>query len=218
DRVHHDRLMARLAQRIEDRRLLWLIRQMLKTKVVMPDGVVVATEEGAPQGGPLSPLLSNIVLDELDWELEERGHRFVRYADDCNIYVRSVRAGERVHEATRRFLEKRLRLRLNDEKSGVRSPEETHFLGFCFREGDAGRTEVCLSKRSRERLSKKIVELTPRLFGQSLATLFANCNVYLKGWISAFKVCTRMERETLKRIDGHIRRRIRALIVRRLKR
>lgn len=96
DRVHHDRLMARLAQRIEDRRLLRLIRQMLKAKVVMPDGVVVATEEGAPQGGPLSPLFSNIVLDELDWDLEERGHRFVRYADDANIYVRSERAGHRV--------------------------------------------------------------------------------------------------------------------------
>jgi RNA-directed DNA polymerase len=218
DCVNHQRLLARLGKKIEDGRVLDLIRRMLQAKVVMPDGTRVLTQEGTPQGGPLSPLLSNVVLDELDWELERRGLRFVRYADDCNIYVRSVRAGERVHEATRRFLEKRLRLRLNDEKSGVRSPEETHFLGFCFREGKAGQIEVCLSKRSRERLSRKIVELTPRLFGQSLATLFANCNVYLKGWISAFKVCTRMERDTFRRIDGHIRRRIRALIVRRLKR
>jgi RNA-directed DNA polymerase len=218
DTVNHQRLLAHLGKKIADGRLLDLIRRMLKAKVVMPDGTRVLTQEGAPQGGPLSPLLSNVVLDELDRELERRGLRFVRYADDCNIYVRSVRAGERVLEATRRFLERRLRLKLNDEKSGVRSPEETHFLGFCFCEGEAGRIEVCLSKRSRERLNRKVVELSPRCFGQSLATLFANCNAYLKGWISAFKVCTRKEADTFRRVDGHLRRRIRALIIRRLKR
>jgi RNA-directed DNA polymerase len=191
---------------------------MLKATVVMPDGTRVLTQEGTPQGGPLSPLLSNVVLDELDRELMRRGLRFVRYADDCNIYVCSVRAGERVLEATRRFLERRLRLKLNEEKSGVRSPGETHFLGFCFCEGETGEVEVCLSKRSRARLNQKIVELTPRTFGQSLATLFANCNAYLKGWISAFKVCTRKETDTFRRVDGHLRRRIRALIIRRKKR
>lgn len=106
---------------------------MLKAKVVMPDGVVVSTEEGTPQGGPLSPLLSNIVLDELDWELQERGHRFVRYADDCNIYVRSERSGQRVMESIVRFISKRLRLKVNPTKSAVARPEERHFVGFRLR-------------------------------------------------------------------------------------
>jgi RNA-directed DNA polymerase len=119
DRVHHERLMARLGQRVSDPRLLVLIRRMLKAKVVMPDGVVVATEEGTPQGGPLSPLLSNIVLDELDREFDRRGHRFVRYADDCNIYVRSERAGKRVMATVSRFIESRLRLKVNTAKSAV---------------------------------------------------------------------------------------------------
>ncbi len=122
DRVHHQRLHARLAQRVEDGRLLALIGRMLKTKVVMPNGVKVATEEGVPQGGPLSPLLSNIVLDELDWELCRRGHRFVRYADDCNIYVRSERAGLRVMASVTRFVERRLRLKVNSSKSAVALP------------------------------------------------------------------------------------------------
>ena len=119
DRVHHQRLLARLGQKVEDRRLLDLIHRMLKAKVVMPDGVVVATEEGVPQGGPLSPLLSNVVLDELDRELEQRGHRFVRYADDCNIYVRSERSGQRVMASIVRFIERRLRLKVNQDKSAV---------------------------------------------------------------------------------------------------
>jgi len=117
DRVHHERLMARLGRRVKDLRLLALVRRMLKAKVVMPDGVVVASEEGTPQGGPLSPLLSNIVLDELDGELARRGHRFVRYADDCNIYVRSERAGKRVMATVVRFIESRLRLKVNAAKS-----------------------------------------------------------------------------------------------------
>jgi RNA-directed DNA polymerase len=119
DRVHHERLLARLRTRVHDDRVLSIIRRMLKAKVVMPDGVVVSTEEGTPQGGPLSPLLSNIVLDELDRELDQRGHRFVRYADDCNIYVRSERAGHRVMQSVTRFLEVRLRLSVNRDKSAV---------------------------------------------------------------------------------------------------
>jgi group II intron reverse transcriptase/maturase len=130
DRVHHERLLARLQERVKDPSLVQLIRRMLKAKVVMPDGVVVATEEGAPQGGPLSPLLSNIVLDELDRELERRGHRFVRYADDCNIYVRSERAGQRVMASITRFIEGRLRLKVNAAKSAVAKPGQRHFLGF----------------------------------------------------------------------------------------
>ncbi|WP_437645061.1 group II intron reverse transcriptase/maturase [Sorangium sp. So ce362] len=130
DRVHHDRLLARIELRVKDRRLIDLIRRMLKAKVILPNGVVVSTEEGAPQGGPLSPLLSNIVLDELDWELERRGHRFVRYADDVNIYVRSERSGERVMASVVRFIESRLRLKVNAAKSAVARPEERHFVGF----------------------------------------------------------------------------------------
>lgn len=133
DRVHHQRLMSQLEQRVSDRRVLKLIYAMLKVSVVMPDGVCVNTDEGVPQGGPLSPLLSNIVLDELDQELEERGHRFVRYADDCNIYVRSERAGERVMASVVSFIERRLRLKVNAAKSAVARPEERHFVGFRLR-------------------------------------------------------------------------------------
>jgi RNA-directed DNA polymerase len=131
DTVHHDRLMARLKQDISDKRVLWLVNQYLKAGV-MVNGVVMETEEGTPQGGPLSPLLSNIVLDELDRELEQRGHRFVRYADDCNIYVRSQRAAERVLESVRGYVEKKLRLRVNQEKSAVDLATRRKFLGFSF--------------------------------------------------------------------------------------
>jgi len=169
DRVNHDRLVARLEQRVKDCRILQLIRRMLKAKVVMPDGVVVRTEEGAPQGGPLSPLLSNIVLDELDWELDRRGHRFVRYADDSNIYVRSERSGKRVMASVVRFLERRLRLKVNTAKSAVARPEERHFVGFrLWREPLDGETEVLLSRRTKERIDEKVRELTPRTWGQSL--------------------------------------------------
>ena len=133
DRVHHQRLLDRIAQRVSDRRLLALVRRMLKAGVVMPDGTKIAVTEGTPQGGPLSPLLSNIVLDELDWELERRGHRFVRYADDSNIFVRSARAGERVMASIRHFLERRMRLKVNEEKSGIRQPHQVHFLGALSR-------------------------------------------------------------------------------------
>ena len=145
--------MARLAQRVSDRQLLDLIGRMLRAKVVMPDGVKVSTEEGVPQGGPLSPLLSNIVLDELDWELDRRGHRFVRYADDQNVYVRSERAGQRVMASLTDFIERRLRLKVNASKSAVARPEERHFLGFSLRrKPEDGEVEVVLSNRSKKRL------------------------------------------------------------------
>jgi RNA-directed DNA polymerase len=130
DRVHHQRLLDRMSQRVTDRRVLDLVRRMLKAAVVMPDGTRVAVAEGTPQGGPLSSLLSNIVLDEFDQELARRGLRFVRYADDANIFVRSERAGVRVMASLRRFLEQRLRRHVNEEKSAVRRPEQVHFLGF----------------------------------------------------------------------------------------
>src|SRR5437899_3570773 len=133
----------------------------------LPDGTKMATEHGTPQGGPLSPLLSNIVLDEWDQELERRGLRFVRYADDCNIFVRSERAGQRVMESTRKFLERKLRLQINEEKSSVTSPENVHFLGFRFSIGDGNYVKVKLSTKTKARLGAKIRELTPRSWGHS---------------------------------------------------
>jgi RNA-directed DNA polymerase len=219
DRVNHDRLMSRLEERVKDRRLLRLIRQMLKAQVVMPDGVVVSMQEGTPQGGPLSPLLSNIVLDELDNELSQRGHRFVRYADDCNIYVRSERAGKRVMASVTNFIENRLRLKVNVTKSAVARPEERHFLGFRLRrEPMDGSVEVLLSKRSKERINEKIRELTPRNFGQSLKDCIRGINAYLLGWIGFFWICTDAEVQTLHNLDAHLRRRLRALLLKQWKR
>lgn len=219
DRVHHDRLMARLEQRVKDWRLLRLIRQMIEAKVVMPNGVVVSTEEGTPQGGPLSPLLSNIVLSELDWELDRRGHRFVRYADDGNIYVRSERAGKRVMASVTRFIERRLRLKVNAAKSAVAKPEERHFVGFRLRrEPKDGQVEVLLSKRSKDRLDENVRRLTPRNFGQSLEGCIRRINEYLVGWTGFFWICTEAERATLDAVDAHIRRRLRAIVLRHWKR
>jgi len=218
DGVNHQRLMARLSQRISDRDLLVLIGRMLKAKVVMPDGVVVSTEEGVPQGGPLSPLLSNIVLDELDQELGERGHRFVRYADDCNIYVRSERSGQRVKESVVCFINRRLRLKVNEAKSAVARPEERHFLGFRLRrEPLTGEVEVLLSARSKERIDSKIRELTPRTWGSTLKACILGLNVYLIGWIGFFSICTPPAETTFGTLDAHIRRRLRAIQVKQWK-
>jgi group II intron reverse transcriptase/maturase len=219
DRVHHDRLLSRLEQRVKDRRLIQLIRRMLKAKVVMPDGVVVSTEEGTPQGGPLSPLLSNIVLDELDAELGRRGHHFVRYADDCNIYVRSERSGHRVMASVSRFIESRLRLKVNTAKSAVARPEERHFLGFRLRrEPEQGEVEVLMSKRSKERIGEKIRELTPRNWGRSLKDCIRRLKEYLLGWVRFFWICASAEERTFAALDAHIRRRLRALVLRHWKR
>jgi hypothetical protein len=192
---------------------------MLKAKVVLPDGVVVSTEEGTPQGGPLSPLLSNIVLDELDWELARRGHRFVRYADDCNIYVRSERSGQRVMASVVGFIESQLRLKVNAAKSAVARPEERHFVGFSLRrEPEEGDVEVLLSKRSKTRIDKRIRELTPRTWGRSLRACITQLNAYLLGWIGFFRICTEAAVPMLAVLDAHIRRRLRALVLRDWKR
>jgi group II intron reverse transcriptase/maturase len=212
DRVNHQRLMSKLAMRVGDKAVLVLINRMLKAKVVLPDGIAVSSDEGVPQGGPLSPLLSNIVLDELDQELERRGHRFVRYADDCNVYVRSERAGMRVMASIKQFIERRLRLTVNERKSAVARPEERHFVGFRLRrEPMDGDVEVMLSKRSQDRINERIRELVPRNWGGSMYACISRLNAYLVGWVGFFGICTDEAARTFQKLDAHIRRRLRAL-------
>lgn len=138
----------------------------------------------------MSPILSNVVLDEFDWELQRRGLRFVRYADDCDIFVRSLRAGQWVMASIRRFLERRLRLLVNEEKSKIARPEEIHFLGFRLRKAPEGKVEVHISARTKEWLDTRIRELTPRTWGQSLTACIAETNRYLQGWVAYFRICT----------------------------
>jgi len=215
DRVHHQRLLNRLAQRVDDGRVLQLIHRLLKARVVLDDGVIIKVDKGTPQGGPLSPLLSNIVLDELDWQLGRRGHRFVRYADDVSIFVQSQRAGERVMSSTCRFIEKRLRLEINEAKSSVTTPDKIHFLGFCFKKNRTGGLEVHLSSLSDQRIRRRIRELTPRKWGQSLSRCIAELNQYLRGWDGYFgRICTKMGVSRFKAYDSHIRRRLRMIIIR----
>ena len=218
DRVNHQRLMARLSQRIEDERVLVILGRLLKAQVIMPDGVRVQTVEGVPQGGPLSPLLSNIVLSEFDDELERRGHRFVRYADDCNVYVRSERAGQRVMASLVKFLGSRLRLKVNEGKSAVARPETRHFLGYRLVPQGSGLPEVGLSERSKKRLREKIRELTQRNRGQSLLRTISEVNAYLRGWLGHFGVCTQVIEREVQSADAHIRRRLRAIVVKHWKR
>ena len=202
DRVNHQRLLARLAKRVADKRVLKLIHRCLKAKVVMPDGVRVSPDEGTPQGGPLSPILSNIVLDELDWELERRGLRFVRYADDFIVFVRSERAAYRVMDSVTRFIEGRLRLQVNRDKSAVTGPDDTHFLGFRFQRNSDGTVETLLSKRSTDRLKIQIRELTPRTWGQSFAACMAGVSSYFRGWMSHFQLLSVAGASALSRFDA----------------
>src|ERR1700756_719930 len=186
DRVSHDKLMGQIAKRIRDKRLLKLIRAFLNAGV-MENGLVSPSVEGTPQGGPLSPLLSTLVLDELDRELERRGHRFVRYADDCNIYVRSEKAGQRVMQSITRFITQKLKLKVNEAKSAVARPQERKFLGFSFTAGpDIKRT---IAPKSLERFKQRIREITGRAKGVSMETTMEELAPYMRGWRSYFGFC-----------------------------
>ena len=186
DRVNHDKLMGQIALRIKDKRLLKLIRAFLNAGV-MENGVESPSVEGTPQGGPLSPLLSNIVLDELDREIERRGHRFVRYADDCNIYVRSERAGQRVMESITRFITQRLKLKVNDKKSAVARPQERKFLGFSLTAGPEPRRRI--APKAVERFKERIPEITRQAKSVSLEKTMAMLVPYMRGWRGYYRFC-----------------------------
>jgi RNA-directed DNA polymerase len=205
DRVNHDRLLAAVARRVLDRRVLRLIRGYL-TAGVLDGGLFEESREGTPQGGPLSPLLSNLVLDELDRELERRGHRFVRYADDCNIYVRSEKAGRRVMASLTRFIEGRLKLQINAEKSAVARPWHRSFLGFTVKDDPAFRR--CIADKAIGRFKDQVRELTRRHRGVSLERMIGELVPYLRGWAGYFGLSQSHE---LPSLDGWIRRRLRCV-------
>jgi RNA-directed DNA polymerase len=214
DRVNHDVLMSRLARRIKDKRVLRLIRRYLQAGM-MSNGLTTARREGTPQGGPLSPLLSNILLDELDKELEQRGHKFCRYADDCNIYVRSRSAGERVMKSLTRFLEQRLRLRVNAEKSAVARPWERKFLGYSLTWHHQSRLKVAAS--SVQRLKEKLREIFRRGRGRKLSRLIEEeLTPLLRGWMNYFRLAE--VKGIFEELDSWIRRKLRGLIWRQWKR
>jgi RNA-directed DNA polymerase len=207
DRVNHDKLMARLAQRISDKRMLKLIRAFLRAGV-MEGGLVSPVDEGTPQGGPLSPLLSNIVLDELDRELERRGHRFVRYADDCNIYVRSQRAGGRVMKSVSEFITKKLKLKVNEQKSAVARPRQRKFLGFSFTWQREPKRRI--APKAIARFKQRVRELTRRTRGVSVETMVAQLSRYLLGWRGYFGFC--QTPTVLRSLEEWLRRRLRSLV------
>jgi RNA-directed DNA polymerase len=205
DRVNHDRLMAAMAERISDRRVLRLVRGYL-TAGVLDGGLFEESREGTPQGGPLSPLLSNLVLNELDRELERRGHRFVRYADDCNIYVRSEKAGRRVMASLTRFIEGRLKLQINAEKSAVARPWQRSFLGFTVKDDPLFRR--CIADKAVARFKRRVRALTGRHRGVSLERMIGELVPYLRGWAGYFNFSQSRE---LPSLDGWIRRRLRCV-------
>lgn len=208
DRVNHDVLADRLWKRLGDGPVVSLIRRYLRAGVML-HGVVVERREGTPQGGPLSPLLSNVLLDEWDRELERRGHRFVRYADDCNIYVRSKRAGERVLASCRAFLERRLRLKVNEEKSAVARPWDRQFLGYSVTNGKKPKQR--LAPRSVTRLKERVREITTRSRGVSLGQMLGELTRYLRGWSGYYR---RIETPSvLEALDSWIRRRVRCFLL-----
>lgn len=215
DEVNHDLLMARVGRKVKDKRLKRLINAYLKAGVMGPDGLH-PMEKGTPQGGPLSPLLSNILLDDLDKELERRGHCFCRYADDCNIYVRTRRSGERVMESTTRYIEGVLRLKVNRKKSAVARPWKRKFLGFTFIKVH-GAMRVHIPESSLEKLSNRVKALFHMGRGWNVARFIQRAlNPFLRGWLNYFR--PGVSKRILKSLDFWIRRRLRCLIWRQWKR
>jgi RNA-directed DNA polymerase len=213
DQVNHDKLMAKLAERVSDKHLLKLIRAFLRAGV-MENGLVSPVDEGTPQGGPLSPLLSNIVLDEFDREVERRGLRFARYADDCNIYVRSRRAGSRVMESLARFITTKLKLKVNAQKSAVARPWERKFLGFSFTNEGAPRRRI--APKAVDRFKERVRELTGRTRGVSVERMAEDLSRYLRGWIGYFGKCETPS--VLQRLERWIRHRLRSVVWKQWKR
>jgi len=213
DRVNHDKLMAKIAERVSDKRLLKLIRAFLRAGV-MENGLVSPVDEGTPQGGPLSPLLSNIVLDEFDREVERRGLRFARYADDCNIYVRSRRAGERVMESMARFITTKLKLKVNAQKSAVARPWGRKFLGFSFT--NAGVPKRRIAPKAVARFKERVRGLTRRTRGVSIERMAKDLSRYLRGWIGYFGKCETPS--VLQGLERWIRHRLRSAIWKQWKR
>ena len=214
DRVNHDILMYLLSRKINDKGLLKLIRKFLNAGI-MQNRVTIRQTEGVPQGNPLSPILANIMLDELDKELERRGHCFVRYADDVNIYVKSERAAQRVMNSIRKFIEDKLKLKLNAEKSAIGRPWKRKFLGFSFIGGLKTKPRIRIAKKSIKRFKDRIRQITKRNRGVSLKQVVKELNLYLRGWLGYFRL---METSSvLKSLDGWIRRKLRCYILKQWK-
>jgi RNA-directed DNA polymerase len=213
DHVNHDKLMVRIWRRVKDKRVLHVIRRYLQAGVML-NGVVIATEEGTPQGGPLSPLLANVMLDDLDKLLEERGRRFCRYADDCNVYVRSQRAGERVMSTVRRLIEGRLGLRINEEKSKVDRPRNRKFLGFSFFRRNG--IQIRVAAKAIERFKARVRGITARSNGWSMERRIRTLYAYLRGWMQYFRLARTPS--VYRNLDGWVLRRLRLCLWKQWKR
>jgi group II intron reverse transcriptase/maturase len=207
DRVNHDILMDRLAKRIADKAVLGLIRRYLQAGI-LAHGVHSPRQEGTPQGGPLSPLLANVLLDEVDRELERRGHRFVRYADDCNVYVKSRKAGDRVLQALRGCYAK-LALTVNESKTAVAEVWGRKFLGYCFKAARRGPVKLAVAEQALHKLRQRLRQLTQRTRGQSLARIAEDLREYVPGWKAYFRLA--QTPRVMRELDTWLRRRLRAV-------